>query len=150
MSLDTFLSVLLVYRHNFQVLHWMAHGESFLTIHEQAKNYYDSLSDDIDVVAEMILRNKDSIINYKEALDLVDEADHDFLLMTGKDLCDMSAFVEFSTKMFNDLKTCVEEVLDEDYIESDHSVGIKSVLEGMHDKYDLQARYIVKRLTPIK
>ena len=150
MILKTFLSVLLVYRHNFQVLHWMACGESFLTIHEQAKTYYDMLSDDIDVVAEMILRTSDEIVNYKEALDLIDEFEHDFLLMTGKDLCDMSAFVTYSTKMFNDLKNCVEMVLDTDAIESDHSVGIKSVLEGMHDKYDLQARYIIKRLTPKK
>lgn len=146
MDLKTFLSVLLVYRHNFQVLHWMAVGKSFFRIHEKSDAYHKMVDDDIDVVAEMILRESDEIVDYREALDLIDEHNHNFLLMSGKDLCDTDAFVEFSIKMFKDILECIEELLDSEYVQEAKHVGIKATLEGMHDKYDLQANYLLRRL----
>ena len=148
MDLKTFLSVLLLYRHNFQVLHWMADGESFLTIHAQAEKYYKRLSDDIDKIAEMILRESNEIISYKEVFDIIEESDQDFLLMTGKDLCDMVSFTTYSEKMFDDLKECIGEILK--HPKGSEDVGIYSELENMFNEYDLQARYIIKRLSPNK
>ena len=147
MGLNTFLAVLLVYRHNFQILHWMANGESFLTIHEQAQKYYELLTKDIDTVAEIYLRYNNEIVNYKDAYDLIEDSDRNFLLVTGNDFCDMKSFVFYSEKMFNDLKDCIESLLtDQEQFESIKSVGAKSELENMHNEYDLQSNYIVKRL----
>ena len=148
MDLRTFLSVLLLYRHNFQVLHWMADGESFLTIHAQAEKYYKLLSDDIDKVAEMILRDYNEIISYKDVLDITEESDHDFLLMTGKELCDMVSFAKYSEQMFNDLKKCIELLFEKNKKSDD--IGIVSELENIYNEYDLQVRYIIKRLSPNK
>lgn len=141
MNLKIFLSALLVYRHNFQVIHWMAKGESFLTIHDKTQEYYTGLTNDIDTVAEMILRTEDSIVNYKEAMENIEDYDYNFLLMHGSTSCDMECFVEFSTKMFKDLMYCITKVL-----EDEHSIGIKSGLESLYDKYELQCNYILKRL----
>lgn len=146
MKLRTFLSVLLVYRSNFHVLHWMAEGEAFFTIHEKAAEYYDDILKDVDVVAEMILRGNGEIVNYKEALDVVEEfEDHEFLLIDSKELYDIEKFSGNAIKMFNDLLYCIEELLASDAIQAPRNVGIKATLEGLHDKYDLQANYLLKR-----
>ena len=151
MGLNTFLAALLVYRHNLQILHWMANGESFLTIHEQAQKYYELLTKDIDTVAEMYLRYSNTIVNYKEAYELIEHSDHAFLVVSGNDFCDMEAFTTFSGQMFNDLKYCIETLLtDQEEFESIKAVGVKSELENMHNEYDLQANYILKRLSTEK
>ena len=67
MNLKTFLSVLLVYRSNFHVLHWMADGDKFFTIHSKAEEYCNMILEDVDVVAEMHLRLEDDVVNYAEA-----------------------------------------------------------------------------------
>ena len=68
MNLKTFLSVLLVYRSNFHVLHWMVKGKNFFTLHGKADEYAGEILKDVDVIAEMHLRFEDSVVNYEEAL----------------------------------------------------------------------------------
>lgn len=146
MDLKTFLSVLLVYRSNFHVLHWMAAGEGFFTIHAKAEEYCDLILKDIDVIAEMHLRLEDNIVNYAEALHLIEEnEDHEFLLIDSSKLYDINEFKKYATKMFDDLLTCIEELLESDTVKDPKNVGIKATLEGMHDRYDLQCRYLLKR-----
>ena len=146
MDLKTFLSVLLVYRSNFHVLHWMAKGKNFFKIHDKASEYYDKILNDVDVVAEMILRRSDSIVNYEEALEIIkNNEDHEFLMVSGNRTYESDDFKEYATKMFNDILTCIEELLETDYIKDLKNVGIKATLEGMHDKYDLEANYLLKR-----
>lgn len=148
MTLKTFLSVLLVYRSNFHVLHWLAKGENFFTIHEKTSEYYEEILKDADVIAEMILRRPDGkIVNYKEALLLVTEyTDHAFLLLDTDRYCyDSEDFKKYASEMFKDIIICIEELLDTDYIQKSSNVGIKSTLEAMHDKYDLQLNYLLNR-----
>lgn len=140
MSLKTFLSVLIVYRSNFQVLHWLAAGKSFEVIHKKTEEYYNEISDDVDVIAEMVLRNSDEIVNYKEALEIIEEDDNNFILVDSKRSCEMEDFIELSTKMLKDILSCIESVL-----EDVDNIGIKSSLESLYEKYDLQANYILRR-----
>lgn len=141
MNLKIFLSVLLVYRSNFDVLHWMVKGSKFFTLHAKASEYSEELAKDIDTIAEIILRHEDSIVNYSEALKLIEESDYKFLILESDRLFDVEEFVKISNKMFNDILHCITELLD-----SNDDISIKSTLENMYNKYDLQCNYLLKRL----
>lgn len=147
MDLKTFLSVLLVYRSNFHVLHWMVKGKNFFTLHAKADEYTSEILKDTDVIAEMVLRFEDSVVNYEEALKIIESNDdHEFLLIESDKLFDTDDFCKYSMKMFGDILTCIEELLASDIIQDPKNVGIKATLEGMHDKYDLFNRYLVRRV----
>lgn len=146
MDLKTFLSVLLVYRSNFQVLHWMVKGKNFFTLHAKADEYAGEVLKDIDTVAEFLLRFDDSVVNYEEALKIIESNnEHEFLLIESNKLFGTDDFCKYSMKMFSDILVCIEELLDSEEIQNPKNVGIKATLEGMHDKYDLYNRYLVKR-----
>lgn len=146
MTLKTFLSVLLVYRSNFHVLHWLAKGKNFFRVHDKAAEYYEEILNDVDVIAEMILRRDGSIVNYEEALEVIKEDEnHEFLLVDSEKTYNAKEFKDNATKMLNDILQCIEELLATEYIQEPKNVGIKATLEGMYDKYDLQANYLLKR-----
>lgn len=143
MDLKTFLSVLLVYRSNFHVMHWMVKGENFFTLHSKAEEYYNEILKDADIVAEMILRKSNKIVNYKEALDIISaDENHEFLLVDGEITYDTDKFKKYSTKMFKDILVCIEELLKED---NNINIGMKSSLEAMYDKYDIICNYLLRR-----
>lgn len=143
MDLKTFLSVLLVYRSNFHVMHWMAKGENFFTLHSKAEEYYNEILKDADVVAEMILRKSNKIVDYKEALDIISaDENHEFLLVDSEITYDTDKFKKYSTKMFKDILVCIEELLEED---NNINIGMKSSLEAMYDKYDIICNYLLRR-----
>ena len=147
MDLKTFLSVLLVYRSNFHVVHWMAEGKNFFMIHSKSSEYYDQLLDDADKVAEMLLRHEDSIVNYEDALEIIkSDEHHEFFLAPANEKYDVEKFQAVSRRMFNDILVCIEELLETDDIKNPKNVGIKASLESMHDKYDLEMNYLLKRL----
>lgn len=142
MNLRTFLSVLTVYHTNFKVLHWMAEGKSFFIIHEKADDYSKYILDDIDVVGEMCLRSNEGIVNYTEALKIIeDDENHEFLLINSNESYDVEKFKKNASKMFNDILSCIKEILDEGV----ENIGIKASLESMYDKYDLEVNYLLKR-----
>ena len=141
MNLKTFLSVLLIYRSNFHVLHWMVKGSKFFMLHDKATEYAEELLKDADIVAELILRTEDSIVNYSEALKLIEESDYKFLVLESDRLFETEEFVKISDKMFADILYCISEILD-----SSDDISVKSSLETMYNKYDLQCNYLLKRL----
>lgn len=145
MDFKTLLSVLLVYRSNFHVLHWMCKGEAFFTIHAKASEYADMVLGDVDVIAEMILRHEDNIVNYKDALDIVENCEEHFVMVPSDKLVDINEFSKYSQKMFSDIMRCIERLLEAEEIKQPSNVGIKATLEGMHDRYDLQCRYLLRR-----
>ena len=142
MNLRTFLSVLTVYHTNFKVLHWMAEGKSFFVIHEKADDYSNYILNDIDIVGEMCLRSNEGIVNYTEALNIIeDDENHEFLLINSNESYDVEKFKKNASKMFNDILSCIKEILDEGV----ENIGIKASLESMYDKYDLEVNYLLKR-----
>lgn len=147
MKLKTLLSVLMVYYSNFKVLHWMAEGEAFFTLHEKADEYADMLLADMDNVGEICLRANEGVVNYIEALRMIEEDEnYEFLLINSGETYDVEKFKNNAIKMFNDILTCIKEALNEGI----ENIGIKSTLEGMYDKYDLQANYLLKRFNDKK
>ena len=148
MDLRLLLSVLLVYRSNFHVLHWLVSGTQFNTLHAQCNEYYDMLLDSADEVAEMLMRLGQRPVNYIEASDVLDAfKGHQFKLLKTDVDYDVTSCNEETKAMLKDILIVIEGVLATSEIKSPENVGIKSQLEAMHDKYDLECRYkTVRRL----
>ena len=145
MDLRTFLSILLVYRSNFHVIHWLAKGEQFDTIHEKAADYYDMILTTCDEVAEMAMRIGERPVNYIEALKVVEDADKDYKILSTSSNYEFEDFKENTDIMFKDILECIEELLESDIVTEKQNVGIKAQLESIYNQYDLQLRYINKR-----
>ena len=146
MDFRIFLSVLLVYQHNFRILHWKASGHNFNMIHEWADNYSNNLSVCIDKIAEIAMRLGQQPVNYKEAAELLESYDdHDFTMLEAEDDYCIDCFIRHSDTMFADILKCIEELLQNSELENIKNVGIKSDLESIYSEIDLQYRYINAR-----
>ena len=146
MDFRIFLSVLIIYQHNFRILHWKASGHNFNMIHEWADSYYSRLNDYIDKVAEIAMRLNQQPVDYKEAAELLESyKDHDFTMLEADSDYFIDCFIECSDTMFKDILTCIEELLKSSELEDIKNVGIKADLETMYSEIDLQYRYINER-----
>ena len=146
MSLRLLLSILLVYRSNFHVLHWNAKGCRFDEIHNISSEYYEKLLEDADAVAEMLMCLGKNVVNYSEAYDLLkDYKEHDFAIIASDITYGFDDFTKLTGKMFKDILTAIEAVLESEELKSPFNIGIKATLEGMHGYYDLRCRYINSR-----
>lgn len=146
-TMKELLAVLLIHETNFKVLHWMACGSEFDSYHKDTTSeYYDMCSDKADEVAEMILRMGGSIINYAEALDIIDDSELDHLMIKSDCCYKASDIQENSQIMFADILGLIETALQDDNIANNiKNVSIKASLESMHGDFDLQYRYLNKR-----
>lgn len=133
--------------HNFKVLHWMAKGKQFDKIHVKlASDYYNMVSDDLDVVAELGMRLDEGVPNYSEVISLLSETDCcEYELIEANDV-DYETFVNKTDRILHDIIKSIICVYKRDDIQNNPvNVGIKSSLESLIEKYDLQYRYINKR-----
>lgn len=147
MNLRLLLSMLLVYRSNFHVIHWKGKGKSFYRVHDKAAEYYEKLLDDADKVAEMLMRLGQNPVNYPEAYELISNyEDTDFVIVESDKSYDVDDLTEYTALMFGDITSAIEAVLETEEIQDKHNVGIKASLESMHDEYDLVARYLNERV----
>ena len=55
-SMNELLGSLVVFYHKLQSFHWYVTGHAFFTIHAQLESYYDEVSEQIDEVAETLLK----------------------------------------------------------------------------------------------
>ena len=152
MNLRLFLSVLLVYRSNFQLLQWNAVGDKFDLIHDKSADYYEKILGDADSVAEMAMRIGLNPVNYPEAYQMLQDAEHQFKILTSDATYNFNDFVENTEIMFTDILFCIENLFQSDELQEISNVGIKATLESMYNEYDLQTRYINKHRveTPIE
>lgn len=142
MNLRLLLSLLLVYRSNFHLIHWLAKGKHFDRVHALANEYYDMLLEDADAIAEMCMRLKIRPVNYLEASkELENCKDQKFLLVASDEDYDLEDLISKTDIMLNDILSCIEVILESAELKERCNVGIKSDLEAMHSKYDLEARY---------
>lgn len=140
------LSGMILYRHNFRVLHWNAKGEKFDRIHQLADEYSEMLHGDIDTVAEMLMRLSQDPPSYDEVVEILrNDTDIDFKIIDGKAFYDYEEFSKLSNSMLNDILVSISNVLGTEEIAEFNNVGIKAELEGLYNKYDLQYRYLNKR-----
>lgn len=147
MELRVFLAVLLLYENNFRLLHWKAKGPYFKIMHEQADELYNKIHQDIDRIAEMTMRMGQNPPDQMEGTKLlIDYEGHEFKAISSSDDFEFEEFCSNVDRLLNDIIYCIEELLENsEEIKSVKNIGIKSYLEGMHDSYDLQVRYLNAR-----
>ena len=152
MTLKELTAVFTIYANNFKVLHWGAIGRSFDVIHNQSEKYYNMLSEDLDKIAEMALRlNEAPAVHFETTKILAEFEDRQFFIFETYKDCNFEDFTKISTVMLQDIVICLIEVLhNDDYFDFSDSdkvinTGIKAELEGLVNKYDLEARYLSAR-----
>lgn len=145
MDLKSLSALLMVYSHNFHMLHWLASGEEFHTQHDKAFEYYEKLSEDVDYIVEASMRHDEFPVGYQEAYELLESGDKSYKVIKAEGLTNLSTFVDETDLLFTDILEAIEELLEDDLIKNVKNSGIRSQLETMHDYYDLQLRYINKQ-----
>lgn len=140
-SLNRLLLTLMISEANFRMLHWMCSGDKFEQMHTNSDSYRDMTCEDIDAVAEMILRVTNNIPTIKSVSNYPNA-----IIDTHGNLINFDTWCSYTEKIFNGILDSISDCLKEESIANDvTNVGIKASLESMYDKYDLQARYLIKR-----
>lgn len=137
-------AVLRLYEGNFRNLHWNAVGIDFNDSHKSiSTEYYEMVSDTIDVVAEIICMLGENPCNYMEAIDILKASEKDYLVVESTKKYDRPSIVGYSNIMLNDICNLLSECIEE--INEPINAGIRSELETQLYNYTLQARYINAR-----
>ena len=103
------------------------------------------ISESIDEVAEFISRLGGNAPNYMEVCEILNSQERRYLIVNSSELYSREQIVQLSDTMLNDICTLISECLEDSVMQETINAGIKSDLESMLSKYDLQARYINKR-----
>lgn len=140
-NLNKLLTMMIISEANFRTIHWMVAGMKFNEMHLGADDFRKMVADDIDVVAEMILRRTDSIPTLKNVCGnerLIYDPEGNYI--------DFPKYLSLVSTILNGIKNAIGECLaDPEITENPENVGIKAELEGLYNKYDLQANYLIKR-----
>ena len=139
-ELRSLLIILMISEANFRTLHWMAAGNKFARMHADADEWRSMVSTDIDVVAEFILRRSDDLPSLK-----VVAANTNMILDTNGNTIDYDKFISITKSIFKNILNAITLCLESSEMTESENVGIKAALEGLYDKYDLQANYLVRR-----
>lgn len=145
MTLRDLLAIFIIYGHNFKVLHWQANGQRFDRVHKLANEYYDYLADDADDIAEMAARVGQNSLGYIEAVETLKNLDGKFVVVESDKLYNFSQFVDITNAMLDGILKSIAAVHDTEEMSDIKNIGIRSELEGIYNKYDLQMRYLNKR-----
>lgn len=146
-KLKELLAALLLAESNFKVLHWNAHGKEFDSTHVNiTTTYYDLCSDKADVVAEMLIRMGGTPVNHAEVVTVLNDSNRHYNITASTRLYDKEEIISAADDILGGIVALIEECLaSKDIAENPHNVGIKASLEGLHDEFDIQWRYINKR-----
>lgn len=132
-----------IYSSNFRMLHWKACGENFDSGHAIAGDYYDKIGDDIDDIAEVMMRENIIPLTLEECIDAKHEMQMSLVDIRSDKNYSKTEIIHFAGRMLQDILKGIEETL-EDY-QGSSQVGIRSYFEGLYDKYDKEANYLNKR-----
>lgn len=135
-------ALLTVHADNFHMLHWKACGKNFDSTHKIAGDYYEMLTDDVDDVAEIMLRYDINPLNILQCVKVVAQHGSNVSVKSTDDY-DKSDIVECSDEILKEIIDTIKLTL-EDY-QGTEDIGVKSYLEGLFDKYDKECRYLNKR-----
>lgn len=139
-------AMLRLYESNYRNLHWNSKGIDFNDSHKSiTTDYYEMISESIDEVAEFISRLGGNAPNYMEVCEILNSQERRYLIVNSSELYSREQIVQLSDTMLNDICTLISECLEDSVMQETINAGIKSDLESMLSKYDLQARYINKR-----
>ena len=139
-------AMLRLYESNYRNLHWNSKGIDFNDSHKSiTTDYYEMISESIDEVAEFISRLGGNAPNYMEVCEILNSQERRYLIVNSSELYSREQIVQLSDTMLNDICTLISECLEDSDMQETINAGIKSDLESMLSKYDLQAIYINKR-----
>lgn len=145
-ELNELFAVLVLYRMNFENLHWNSKGLGFDDAHKNiSTEYYEKVNDDVDVVAEMLVRLGVNPMNYREVFEYITNSSNDYMIVESNTLYSKKDVISMSQILLTNISNAIVAVLDSDYMQETINAGMKSTLETLLDYYDLQARYINSR-----
>lgn len=147
MTLRNLLAILIIERSNFQVLHWKVKGHHFDNMHNSVTNdYYETVSTDIDDVAEMCMRLGLNPLNYTDAYRVAKSTYPDILVVSAESDYTRDQTVSTIDVILKTILQAIEAVLYSDEIQNVRTnVGIKAYLEGLYDRYDKECRFLNER-----
>lgn len=137
-------AVLVAYRHNMQMLHWMVVGKGFDRAHLVCDDYTDKLSDLIDSIAEKLLMLNENPPCLLCCIKLIESLPKKFLIIDCDEVHKARDCYAAIGHMFGDLIELYNEVLDDESLPR----GMRSALEADLEWFELENNYKnKKRLT---
>lgn len=137
-NLNEFFKMLNIYFYNFRVLHWKVKDDIFDTYHELMNEYYDKLSEDIDLIAEMLLSND---LEVSSLDDVVKYSNENNIKIIDVNLnYSKNDIVELINEMFINIINYIKRLLNEDGVVTNNP-GISSELENLYSYYDKEVNY---------
>jgi starvation-inducible DNA-binding protein len=133
-NLVNLFKMLNIYFYNIRVLHWKVKSDKFDEVHSLMNMYYDKLSDDVDLIAEMMLSNDIDVVSLNEVVD-----SKYALIDTNKDYTYDEVF-NLIELMFKDIIDYIKRLLNEDSVVTKNP-GIHSELENLYSFYDKELNY---------
>lgn len=143
MNCNKLLAILINYHHNFRILHWKVTGCHFDEYHELCANYYETLQEHVDLIAEIGIIYNEQPLGLVEAFELLKKDSDNYKIIDPKDNYDEEDIIENIDIMFKDIMKAIESLLEESKI--DKNPGARSKLEGMYEFYDTECNYKNKR-----
>ena len=143
MNCNKLLAILINYHHNFRILHWKVTGCHFDEYHELCANYYETLQEHVDLIAEIGIIYNEQPLGLVEAFELLKKDSDNYKIIDPKDNYDEEDIIENIDIMFKDIMKAIESLLEESKI--DKNPGVRSKLEGMYEFYDTECNYKNKR-----
>lgn len=147
MNMKELLAVLIIERSNFQILHWKVKGQGFDRVHARVTNdYYETISTDIDDIAELGMRLNINPVNYLDTYRVAKAACPDIEILDAEKFYSGDEVFSKIDTILSTILDCTKKVLQESEIQYIiENVGIKSFLEGFYDKYDKEYRFLNNR-----
>lgn len=134
------LAYIMFYSHNIHILHWKVVGEEFQANHEHFDEYYKSMIDHIDLVAEMMLQLDQNPIDYPIMLDIVNTAGKIVDVDVYRTYSGKEAFVIIN-EMYLHILGLIESLHENMGNELPNS--IKSTLDEIESWYRIRAKYLI-------
>lgn len=141
-KLNILLTKLTVFGENIRMLHWNAKGDEFGYVHDTLTNdLYEKLSDDVDRVAEIMIRLSCRPLNILEIVQVQQKNIEDIFIVNSNYLYDKDSVYKNIQKMLKSIMETIEEILELEVIQDVKNTGIRSDLEAMHNEYDIERRF---------
>lgn len=145
-SLKRLLARLMVYETNMRVLHWQVVGKGFDRTHSGITDpMTDQIHSDVDVVAEKLIMLGGTPLDYLSVIRTIKDGCSDVKFASADTSYSSEEVYKAIDGICSSICHSIEECLADSLIQQPNNVSIKARLEGMHEYYDLQMRFLNKR-----
>jgi len=118
--MEKLFAALVVYHHNFKMLHWKCVGKDFDMTHRMCDEYASKLATFIDEVAEIMIMYSAKPLCLQCCLELIrDDESHQYLLIDhNTEEFDSNSILEYVDVMFNSLNTLYSDLCNAEISEA--------------------------------